>query len=526
MPGRAVVGLLTALLIAPALRSASIDDATSDACTRVASLALAETTIRSAAVVTGGSFAPPGGGPASKDLPAFCRVAAVSKPAVSFEVWLPLANWNGKFQGVGNGANAGSISYPAMAAALRRGYATASTDTGHATTNSRDARWAVGHPELVIDFGYRAIHLTAEHAKRIVSAFYAKPASHSYFVSCSTGGRQALMEAQRFPDDYDGIVAGAPAANWSRFQTGGHLWAASALNKDPERYIPAGKLPLLQSAVLAACDANDGVKDGVLDDPRRCRFDSQTLVCKQGGDPSSCFTPKQVAAIKDLYAGARDSAGRLIYPGYMPGAEAEGGWAAYMTGSGPRSGNHWEQADNVLKYLVFENPAWDFRTFDFDKDVAFTVDKLGKTFDAFDPDLARFRRNGGKLLLYHGWNDPSISPLNTIDYYERVVSVLKKGGGEPAAAQAQEFIRLFMLPGMLHCGGGPGPNTFDMVGALEGWVEERRAPDSLTASHATNGTIDRTRPLCVYPKVAVYSGSGSTNDAANFSCRLPSDATR
>jgi tannase/feruloyl esterase len=519
---RFAFALLTALSIVPAVRVLAMRPAASDGCARLASIALPDTTIRTAAVVAGPSFTPPGGGNALKDLPQFCRVAAVSKPAVSFEVWLPLAEWNGKFQGVGNGANAGSISYPAMATALRHGYATASTDTGHATTNSRDAAWAVGHPELLIDFGYRAIHLTAEHAKRIVAEFYRKAASHSYFVSCSTGGRQALMEAQRFPDDYDGIVAGAPAANWSRFQTGGHLWAASALNKDPERYVPASKLRLLQNAVLAACDAKDGVKDGVLDDPRRCAFDPQTLVCANGADAATCFTPKQVAAIEDLYAGSRDSAGRRIYPGYMPGAEAEGGWAAYMTGSGPLGGNHWEQAENVLKYMVFENPTWDFRSFDFDKDVAFTSAKLGQTFDAFDPDLARFRRNGGKLLLYHGWNDPSISPLNTIDYYERVVATIaKSGAGRNAETEAQSFVRLFMVPGMLHCGGGPGPNTFDIVGALERWAERGQAPDSLIASHAANGAVDRTRPLCVYPKVAVYSGTGSTDDAANFACRAP-----
>jgi feruloyl esterase len=519
MAKRLTTAFLSALLIAAVHRPLPIDAAAAP-CASLAAARLPETTITAAAEVPGPSFTPPGG-TAINNLPRFCRVAATTKPAVKFEVWLPLANWNGKFQGVGNGANAGSIVYGAMAAALRRGYATASTDTGHATTNARDAEWAVGHPELVADFGYRALHVTTENAKAIVQALYGERASRSYFMSCSTGGRQALMEAQRFPDDYDGIVAGAPAANWTRFQTGGHLWIALALNKDPESYLPAGKLPILADAVNAACDKIDGIADGVLDDPRKCTFDPEVLMCRDGRDGASCLTPKQVRAVKDIWSGSRNSKG-LVYPGYMPGAESAGGWASYMSGTGPLTGNHWEQSDNVLKYLVFENPKWDFRTFDFDKDLAFAEAKLGKIFDAFDPDLTRFRRRGGRLIMYHGWNDPSISPLNTIDYYERVVSLVKGSKSrEQAEAEAQTFVRLFMAPGMLHCGGGPGPNSFDMLAALEDWVEQSRAPERVLASHSTNGMQDRTRPLCVYPKVAVYSGRGSTDDAASFTCQAP-----
>jgi feruloyl esterase len=478
-------------------------------CASLASLQLPETTITAAEEVAGPSFAPPRG-EALSNLPRFCRVAATSAPAVRFEVWLPIDGWNGRYQGVGNGANGGSIVYGAMAAALRAGYATASTDTGHTSANARDARWAVGHPELVADFGYRAIHLTAEHAKAIVAAFYARPPDHSYFASCSTGGRQGLMEAQRFPDDYDGIVAGAPAANWTRFEAGGHLWVVTALNKDPDSYIPATKLRALGDAVTAACDRNDGIADGLLSDPRTCRFDPAELTCRDGHDDEKCLTPKQVKAVKDIWAGARNSAGQ-VYPGYMPGAEAAGGWATYMSGSGPRSGSHWLQADNVFKYMVFEDPSWDFRTFDYDRDLAIAEAKLGDTMDAFDPDLSRFRARGGKLLLYHGWNDPSISPLNTIDYYERVDAA--------ASGSAGSFVRLFMVPGMLHCGGGPGPSSFDMLGALEAWVEEGRAPERIVASHEAGGRVDRTRPLCAYPGTAVYTGSGSTDEDANFVCR-------
>ena len=518
MTKRLFLASLAAVIIAAVFRPAPMTAAPAASCASLAAIALPDTVVTAAEEVAGPSFTPPGSA-AISNLPRFCRVAATTKPAVKFEVWLPLANWNGKFQGVGNGANAGSIVYGAMATAVRRGYATASTDTGHATTNGRDGQWAVGHPELVTDFGYRAIHVTADNAKQIVQTYYGQRASQSYFVSCSTGGRQALMEAQRFPDDYDGIVAGAPAANWTRFQTGGHLWIALALNKDPESYLPTSKLPLLANAVNAACDAADGIADGVLDDPRKCPFDPEVLMCRDEKDAATCLSPKQVRAVKDVWSGSRNSSG-LVYPGYMPGAEAAGGWAAYTTGTGPLTGNHWEQAENVLKYLVFENPKWDFRTFNYDKDLAFAEAKLGKTFDAFDPDLNRFRQHGGKLLLYHGWNDPSISPLNTINYYEKVVTFLQGSKSRPEAeAEAQQFVRLFMAPGMLHCGGGPGPNTFDMIAALENWVERSRAPESVVASHSSNGVQDRTRPLCVYPKVAVHNGRGSTNEAANFVCR-------
>lgn len=514
--GGGIIAAFGALALMPA-RSVA---APSQQCAALASLGLPDTTITSATEVAGPSLTL--GSATVRNLPAFCRVAAVSKPAINFEVWLPLERWNGKFQGVGNGANAGSISYDAMAAALRRGYAVASTDTGHATTNARDASWALGHPELVVDFGYRALHVTTEHAKTIVQTFYGRRSDHSYYVGCSTGGRQGLMEAQRFPDDYDGIIAGAPAANWTRFQTGGHLWVVLALNKDPESYIPASKLPLLAEAVNAACDKLDGIADGVLDDPRTCRFDPKMLECKEGQNPESCLTSKQVKAVKDVWSGARTRTGEKIYPGYMPGAEAAGGWAAYMTGTRPLTGNHWDQASNVLKYMVFENPDWDFRTFDYDRDVKLAEAKLGPTLDAFDPDLTRLERRGAKLLLYHGWNDPSISPLNTIDYYERVVSFMQGGASREAAERrVQAFMRLYMVPGMLHCSGGPGASSFDMLSALEAWVERGTAPDRIVASHVTNGIVDRTRPLCPYPQVTVYTGRGSTADAANFVCRQP-----
>lgn len=505
---------------APAASQSPNQSATADACSRLAAMVLPDTTVTMAEAVSGPTFAPPGGRPLS-NLPAFCRVAATSTPAIRFEVWLPLNGWNQKFQGVGNGANAGSIGYDAMAAALRRGYAVASTDTGHATTNARDASWALGRPDLMADFAHRGLHVTTVHGKAIVQTFYSRPAAKAYYVGCSTGGRQGLMEAQRYPEDYDGIIAGAPAANWTRFQTGGHLWAVIATNKDPESYVPTSALPVIERAVNLACDAKDGVADGILADPRQCQFDATTLVCSAGSNPATCLTAKQATAVNQIWSGVRNSRGELVYPPYMRGAEAAGGWANYTTGTGPLTGNHWEQAANTLKYMVFENPAWDFRTFDVDRDVAFADAKLGTLMNAFDPDLSRLRKRGGKLLLYHGWNDPSISPLNTVSYYERAVAVFREQEKRPSSDRTPpDFIRLFMVPGMLHCSGGPGADTFDAVAALERWVEQGVAPDVIATSHRTKGVVDFTRPLCAYPAAPIYKG-GDPTTAASFTCSQP-----
>ncbi len=525
-----LAGALSVLLL-PMLVSGQTLNATSS-CKRLASLALPDTTITMAEAVPAGAFTLPAqaASQAFKSLSAFCRVAAVTKPAVRFEVWLPLANWNGKLQGVGNGANGGFIAYTAMATALQRGYATASTDTGHQTDNPQDASWALGHPELLTDFGYRAIHVMTDNAKKIVTQFYAQPARHSYFLACSTGGRQALMEAQRFPEDYDGIIAGAPAANWTHFYVGGHMWVGSALNKDPESYIPVTKLKALGDAVNAACDRLDGIADGVLDDPRQCKFDPKALQCPAGEDDASCLTSKQVKAVNDIWNGPpRNARGEQVYPGFMRGAEAtlsagSGGlgWDMSMLGSGPMTGGHFELGTKSLRYMVFENPDWDFHTLDVEHDTAFAEKKVGKVLDAFDPDLTRFRNHGGRLILYHGWSDPGISPLNTINYYEKLVAFAARNGNpQDAEARTQEYARLFMVPGMLHCGGGPGPNSFDMVTTLEQWVEQKQPPERIIASHATNGQVDRTRPLCPYPQVAGYKGTGSTDDAANFACKAP-----
>jgi feruloyl esterase len=489
-----------------------------NACATLSNLKLADTTIISAEVVSD-RFTPAGMTPIM-GLPAFCRVTAVTKPSVNFEVWLPQTGWNGKFQGVGNGGMAGVISYGAMGTALRRGYAVASTDTGHVSKGSFDASWALNHPDLIADFGHRGLHVTTVNGKQITEAFYQKPASHAYYVGCSKGGQQGLMEAQRYPEDYDGIIAGDPANNWTRFYAGGHLWYWLATTKDPASYIPASKVPLLTDAVNAACDALDGVKDGVLEDPRKCAFDPATLACRPEQDPASCFTPRQVRAVQDIWHGARTSMGEVIYPGLAPGGEAgPGGWASWVTGTAPSAATHAQAADGFFKNMVFDDLTWDYRTFNYDSDVARAVRKVGPLLDAVDTNLEPLKRRGGKLLVYHGWSDPDISPLNTIDYYEQVVA----RGGETLShdgrlKETQAFFRLFMVPGMQHCSGGPGTTNFDMLTALEEWVERGRAPDVIPASRI-NGVAVRTRPLCLYPSVATYTGSGSTDDAANFVCK-------
>lgn len=486
------------------------------ACAGLMRVAVADTTIESAQVVPAGSFRMAAPQAPLYDMPEFCRVVAVTRPAIRFEVWLPTEIWNGKFEGVGNGGTAGFINYHAMANALRRGYATASTDTGHVnhpSGNGFDSTWAVGRPDLVADFGFRALHVTTVNAKQMVAAFYGRRAAHSYYVGCSKGGGQGLMEAQRFPKDYDGLLVGDPAYNWTGHYAGAHLWYSIATLKDPGSYIPASKVPLLANAVNKACDAADGVRDGVVSNPLACKFNPAVLECKAGEDVSGCFTAKQVQAIKEIWGGAHDSHGRLIYPGLVPGGEdGPGGWANWVTGQAPFESVHWKAADGFFRYMVFD-PSFKPLDFDYDKDMAATVARVGRSLDAVDPDLRPLARAGGKMILYHGWSDPDISPLSTIDYYNAVAKI--------SGAQTTSFLRLFMVPGMQHCGGGPGATTFDGVTALEQWVENGEAPEQMRAEKIVDGAVEMSRPLCVYPKRAVYLGKGDTDDAANFACEAP-----
>jgi feruloyl esterase len=482
------------------------------ACANLAALTIPSVTIKSATAVTAGPFAPPGS-QTPMTLPAFCRIEATARPTsdsdIKFEVWIPpVEAWNGKFEGVGNGGYQGSISYAAMATALRRGYATASTDTGH---TGDDMKFGQGHPEKLIDYGHRAVHVMTESAKLIIRDAMGRFAERSYFVGCSAGGQQALSEAQRYPEDYDGIVAGDPANNRIR-QTFGFLssWIATHA-ADGKPLIPQPKLALLTKSVVDACDAIDGLKDGIIDDPRRCHFDPAKLLCKSASDEPTCLTAPQADAAKKMYEGTKNPrTGELIFTGWPRGSE----------GFGEAPGQSWRQyvvdppepmRVGFFKYWLFHDPNWDYRSIDWEHDLAYAEQKL-PFMAAVDKDLSPFKKHGGKLLMYTGWADPVVPPQDTVAYYEGVVKTM--GGLAPT----RDFYRLFMAPGMGHCSGGPGPNQFDAIGALEQWVEKGAAPDKLIATHSTNGKVDRTRPLCLYPLVARHKGTGSIDEAANFAC--------
>jgi feruloyl esterase len=427
---------------------------------------------------------------------------------IESEVWLPAENWNGKLQVVGNGGWAGSISYAAMASSLREGYASASTDTGHKAGDAGGSgMFALGHPEKIIDFGYRALHETTVRAKTLVAAFYDKGPKFSYYNGCSTGGRQGLVEATRYPEDFDGIVAGAPANPHI------HLHAAAVamamdLKKDPEHTLTQGKVATLHKAILDACDALDGVQDGLISNPQKCHFDPAALLCK-GADSDSCLTAPQVEAVKRVFADTKTRKGEVIWTGYALGSELQvASLTAKINPDAPPAG----MALDSIRILGYQDPNWDWRTWDLDRDVALADEKAG-FIDARTHDLRAFKAHGGKLLLYHGWADPGIPPENTVNFYNGILSEM--------GPKQDHWLRLFMVPGMQHCGGGPGPDQFNKMAVLERWRESGVAPDQIIATHVTGSTVDMTRPLCPYPRVAVYKGSGSTNDAANFTCKAP-----
>jgi feruloyl esterase len=541
---RILFEVAAAITISAALARAQGTPPNPNACKDLAALALPDAKVVSAEPVPPGGFTPPAGlspwmagDPAFwKSLPAFCRVVVKATPSsdsdIAIEVWMP-ETWNGRFRGQGNGGFAGEIDYISMGAAVLRGYATAGTNTGHAGA-ATDATWALGHPEKVTDFGYRAIHVMTDVAKAAIERRYGRRPERSYFGACSNGGRQALMEAQRFPEDYDGILAGAPANYWT------HLLAkaladAQATTVDPATYIPPAKLPALSKAVNAACDAQDGVTDGVLTDPRRCRFDPETLACK-GAESDACLTAAQVKTLGKLYEGPRDASGREIFPGFLPGAEEyDGGWAPWITGPAPGKSLLFAFATGYYTNMVYESAAWDYRTANLQDALKAGVDKTAAKLDAVDPDLSRFQSRGGKLVVYHGWNDPAISAVNTVHYYDSVV-------GRMGAPAADRFLRLYMVAGLQHCGGGPGVTSFGQLGAppdtnpqhnvamaLERWVETGEAPAAIVASKFVDGDrqkgLEATRPVCPYPQAPVYRGQGNTNDAASFECRAGAGAT-
>jgi feruloyl esterase len=473
------------------------------ACAALGQLSLANATLTSESVQAG-SFTPPAGNAAAfKTLPAFCRVMARLTPTpdsdIRVEVWLPLEGWNRKLQAVGNGGLGGTMPYPSLAAALRAGYATVGTDTGHVGGN---ADFVAGHPEKLVDFAYRAVHEMTVAAKTLVQAHYDARPARSYFAACSTGGRQALVEAQRYPDDFDGIVAGD--ASWDQMR----LYAARValnvfVNREPAAVIPPEKYPMMHRAVLAACDALDGVKDGVIEDPARCRFDFAAVACA-GEDRADCLTRPQVETAKAMASPIADRNGTVLHPGrYYPGSEL--GWGGV---GGPQPSG--ESLEGMRK-IVF-SPGWDYRTIR-TEDVERAVRADNGLLYGGDADLSRFFSRGGKLLMYHGWADPLVTPDASLIMFKRI--------NEAVGQSAAQSLALFMVPGMGHCQGGPGTDVFDKAAAIDRWVESGVKPASIVASHMTGTAADRTRPLCAYPSVARYAGTGSTDEAGNFRCQTP-----
>src|SRR6516164_7198019 len=430
------VSLAFLMLIPVSLHAAS--------CESLKSLSLENSTITSSETVAAGQFSLPATGrgaaqqnAAFKQLPSFCRVAASLKPSsdsdIKIEVWLPVSNWNGKYQAVGNGGWAGVIRYSALAEGLARGYAMSSTDTGHV---GGSGSFALGHQEKLIDFGYRSEHEMTVKSKAIINAFYGSAPQYSYWNGCSTGGRQGLKEAQKYPNDFDGIIAGAPAN-----RTAMSLWVAAAVLKDKASYIPPAKYPIIHQAVLNACDSLDGVKDGLLEDPRQCKFDPKVLLCK-GDDGPSCLTAPQVEAARKIYSPAKNPrTGKELFPSLVPGTEL--GWGVQAAGPDP-SANIFDH----YKYVVYKDPNWDWRTFNFDSDIARSEQPDNVVMNATDPNLKPFFSHNGKLLIYHGWADTNVATLNTIKYYKAVVDTM----GGPT--KTSDNVRLFLEPGMGHCGGG------------------------------------------------------------------------
>jgi hypothetical protein len=493
-------------------------------CERLASLKMPPATVISAVSVAPGAFRTRDGA-ALPALKAFCRVVGIARPTpdsqITFEVWMP-ADWNGRLWANGNGDFAGSISEAALASRIAEGYATVGTDTGHRTAIQFETAWGVGHPQKVIDFAHRGIHEAAAAAKRLVRAFYGRSATRAYFSSCSNGGRQALMEAQRYPDDYDGIIAGAAAGDWTHLYIGAGLLYFQWLAAGPG-YVPSAKVPAIHATVLAQCDALDRIRDGVIEDPRHCRVDLRGLLCN-GPESDTCLTQAQLATVEKLYAGPALASGKQLVPGYSAGAEDS--WGEAHFGAGPATTDSYQDVVGFFRNLVFEDPNWSERNFDAARDGGLTERKLSAIIDATSTDLTRFTAHGGKLIMYHGWSDPIVPAMMSVDYYQRVVERMGR-------RTARSSIRLFMVPGMGHCGGGPGPNDFGQfaagsgdpgaaVGAaLQRWVEHGVAPERLVASKRTDdasAALVRTRPLCAFPLVAHYRGVGSTETETSFDC--------
>lgn len=527
---------LKGLILLASLVAAGTTASAQDACEKLSTAKIADATITMAQTVAAGTFAGPPAVFTGRDLsatykklPTFCRLVVEAKPTsdsdIKIEVWLPASGWNGKLLGVGNGGFAGQIDYGSIGNAMSNGYVATATDAGH-TGSPIDAHWAIGHPEKVADFGHRGVHEMTRVAKEAARLFYGKEPQRAYFAGCSDGGREALMEAQRYPADYDGILAGAPANNWTPLLSTA-VSDTQALTVDPASFIPPAKIATIASAVNAACDELDGVKDGILNDPRQCHFDPATIECKAGEESDKCLTAAQVVALKKIYAGPHDAQGREVFPGYPPGAEeGQGGWTGWITGPAPLKSAMAFFGLGFYSNMVYEKPDWDYKTFRLEAGMKAAQEKTASALDAADANLGPFKARGGKLIVYHGWNDPAITALSTVNYYE---SVRAKMG----AQEMDSFMRLYMVSGMQHCSGGPGADFFgagyfgpndaqhSVVTALEQWVEKGTAPGTIIAAKFAGEDWQHpkmTRPLCVYPEAAKYKGAGDTNDAGSFVC--------
>jgi feruloyl esterase len=436
---------------------------------------------------------------------AHCRVSGVIGTEIKFSLLLP-DSWNRKFVMGGGGGFVGSVQNSA-AASVNAGYATSGTDTGH-TGIGTDASWAYNNLERQVNFGYLAVHRTAEVSKAIISGYYGASAARNYFSGCSRGGGQALMEAQRFPDDFDGVIAGAPAYDWTGIAAQ-MIHNAQAAFPDPRTMMSPlfseADLKMIEAKILDACDTLDGVKDGVMEDPRRCKFDVNTLP----------LTERQRTALKALYEPVKNREGE-IYPGQPFGGEGQpAGWSAWIVGPNPQLAAlkqpslRFAFGTGIFKYLVFNNPDWDYSTYEFanwKKDTAVAATFLNAT----NPNIDAFKAKGHKLILWHGWADPALTPLASIRYQDQV---------RAHDAKSDEYFRMFLLPGVLHCGGGAGPDAVDWTAVMDAWVEKGTAPDRVVARKMANGGVVRSRPLCVYPQHAEYKGAGSTDDEASFVCK-------